>query len=244
MHNTALDPTRAGLYCAALVTRYGLIFLSFGLTCGLAAANLPGPARWLLAWATLGFVLVSVAYFTETPQLMGKRKNGTLSPVSVSLCLPVMLLNYGLFHLMRLVRDEAIVDEVLPGLHVGGLPSPADLPEEIETIVDLTFEFIAHPEVRCHPGYRSYPMLDDGFPGPARVEQIVGELADRPGPILVHCAGGHGRSATLAVALLLARGEFETVEAAEQAMQQARPLIRLRALQRERLAAWLGSRSR
>lgn len=243
MHNTALGAARAALYCAALVTRYGLIFLSFGLASGLAAANLPGPARWLLAWASLGFVLVSVAYFTETPQLMGKRQDGTLSPVTVCLCFPVLLLNYGLFHLMRTLRDEAIVDEVLPGLHVGGLPSPGDLPEEIETIVDLTFEFIAHPEVRRHPGYRSYPMLDDGFPGPARVEQIVRELADRPGPMLVHCAGGHGRSATLAAALLIARGQFESVEAAERAMQKARPLIRLRALQRERLAAWLASRS-
>ena len=93
------------------MTRYGLIFLSFALACGLAAAHSSGAALGLLAWASLGFVLVSASYFTETPQLLGKRADGRLSPVTVSLCLPVLLLNYGPCRRRRaLARDHGFAE--------------------------------------------------------------------------------------------------------------------------------------
>ena len=225
-----------------LVTRYGLIFLSLAIVSGLGAAQLSGSALALLAWMALGFVMVSVSYFTETPKLLGKRQNGTLAPLTVALCMPVMLLNHALWWLMRRTRAEDPHNEVAPDIHVGGLPRPEDLPEDTQTIVDLTFEFTAHPEIRRHLGYRSFPMLDDGFPDPAEVEQIVSSLVDRPGPMLIHCAAGHGRSATLAAAVAIARGHFESVDQAELEMKRARPRIHIQARQRARLNQWIDQR--
>ncbi|MFO7565290.1 MAG: hypothetical protein R6X02_21790 [Enhygromyxa sp.] len=223
------------------MTRYGLIFTTIALSFLAAAARVEGAAMGLLLWFALGFGLIAAAYLLERPQLFGKRPNGTLAPWAVVIALPVVLLNYALWTCKTLLRGEPANHEVAPGIFVGRLPLPGDLPPGITTIVDLTSELIAHPRVRIHPGYRVYPMLDDGFVDPGELERIVAELVDLPGAMLIHCAAGHGRSATLAAALGIARGHFSDPAQAEAAMRRIRPRIRLRRQQRERLGAWFAA---
>ena len=221
-----------------------MIFLSLAaVVAGVAAWVDDFAATYLLGWTSAGFSIIALAYFGERPQLFGKRASGTLAPWAVVSCLPVFLLNYGLYYLQRIVRsEEAANAEVAPDWFGGRMPTPAELPAGTTTIVDLTAELIAHPEVRAHAGYRSFPMLDDGFPASAELERIVSALVDRPGPMLIHCAAGHGRSATLAAALGLVRGHFDDPNHAEQQMRLARPRIKLRSLQRERLRQWFEGR--
>jgi protein-tyrosine phosphatase len=232
------------LLCCGTVTRYGLIFLMISLGFLAIASRCEGAAMGLLAWFSLGFSLLAAAYLLERPQLFGKRPNGTLAPWAVVVALPVVVLNYGLWTFKSLLREEPANHEVAPRIFVGRLPLPGDLPEGITAIVDVTSELIAHPQVRIHPGYRVYPMLDDGFVEAGELERIIAELVDLPGAILIHCAAGHGRSATLAAALGIARGHFADPEHAETAMRRVRPKIKLRRQQRERLAAWFGARQR
>lgn len=219
------------------MTRYGLIFLGLGLSVAALALRLDGAALALLAWTALGFAIIALAYFTERPALLGKRPDGSIAPWTLVCGMPVMLLNHGVHWLIR-PRDEPPCDEVAPGIHVGGLPTLQTLPTDIATIVDLTSEFIAQPQVRCLPGYLSYPMLDDGFVGPDELEAIVRELDARPGPVLIHCGSGHGRSSTLAAALGIVRGHFASPEDAEIQMRRVRPRIGYKAVQRERLGQW------
>lgn len=224
------------------MTHYGLIFSGIGLGLGLTAL-LGGPyvhdaIVGVLGWAALGFVYVGMAYFRERPAMLGKRQDGRLALWVTALCLPVLVLNYAYWWIGRMRRAEAPSNEVAPGIHVGGLPGPYELPEDTRTIVDLTSEFYAHPEVRKHAGYRVFPILDDGFPPPREIEAIVTTLLDAPTPMLIHCAAGHGRSATLAAAVGIARGDFTDPDTAERTMQATRPRIRFKSTQRERLLRW------
>jgi hypothetical protein len=226
------------------MTRYALIFLTVALSVLALAMRLDGVARGLLIWTSLGFGLIAAAYLLERPELFGKRQTGTLAPWAVVLAFPVVLLNYAFWAIKTLALDEAANSEVAPGIFVGRLPLPGDLPPGIMTIVDVTSELIAHPQVRVSPGYRVYPMLDDGFAEPEEIERIIAELLELPGPMLIYCAAGHGRSATLAAALGIARGHFRDPEHAEAMMRKARPRIRFKRQQRERLHAWHQQRER
>lgn len=56
--------------------------------------------------------------------------------------------------------------------------------------------------------------------------------------LFVHCAHGHGRSATVLGAVLIALGEAGTVDEAVKLMQKSRPRVRLNNRQRAALSAW------
>ena len=56
--------------------------------------------------------------------------------------------------------------------------------------------------------------------------------------VLVHCAHGHGRSATVMGAILIRQGIADSVDDAEKIMKKSRPRVRLNARQRKGLGAW------
>jgi protein-tyrosine phosphatase len=58
------------------------------------------------------------------------------------------------------------------------------------------------------------------------------EIADWPGAVYIHCAVGHGRSATVAAAVLLARGLAANPREAVALLRRSRPLVRLTRVQR------------
>lgn len=60
--------------------------------------------------------------------------------------------------------------------------------------------------------------------------------------VLVHCAHGHGRSAAMLAAILIARGDAADVAGAVAMLVAARPRVRLNARQQAGLAAWLAAR--
>jgi predicted protein tyrosine phosphatase len=67
---------------------------------------------------------------------------------------------------------------------------------------------------------------------------IVREVAALEGGVLIHCAQGHGRSAALAAALLIARGVVEDLEGAERLLIASRPKVRLKPSQRTLVRAF------
>ena len=218
--------------------RYGAVFGAFATSLFVFAWLSSSAVAVLLAWVGLGFSQVAFAYFGGWPAVFGKRPDGTLAIWSVLIGWPVLLLGHAIVAAKRASGREPANDEVAPDIFVGRLPIPRELPPQVAAIIDLTAEFNAHGEVRRHPGYRNFALLDDTFPEPSELDRMVAELVDVSEPILIHCAAGHGRSATLAAALALARGHFSDVAEAEAGLQAARPGIRLRATQRERLTQW------
>jgi protein-tyrosine phosphatase len=79
--------------------------------------------------------------------------------------------------------------------------------------------------VRELPGYRNLPILDGAEP-PSREAflDVIHDLRDVPGSILLHCDSGRGRAPTMAAALLIARGLAPDVDSALALVRAGRPV--------------------
>lgn len=224
-----------------LAMRYGVLFLVLGVSlAGLAA--LIGGAGFALLWPASSVVVVSAAYLRERPAALGKRADGTLAPSALLLLAPYLVLTFCIWWIERALSREDAADEVAPGLWVGRRPLASELPAEVGIVVDLTAELPEPAAVRRRAGYLCLPVLDGAAPAADALRGLVERLRDERG-ILLHCASGHGRSATVAAALMLDRGLARDVDEAEAAMRARRPGIRLNAVQRELLRSTLAIRS-
>lgn len=221
--------------------RFPLFFFALAGLCGYALSLTSGPARWLWLWPALSAGVFGLAYAGLGPRAIGKGPSGRQHPALRLLHLPTLALLGGIWHLQRLLGREPAVDEVAPGVWVGRWLYPSELPPECGLVVDLTCEFAPHTGVLARCDYLTLPTLDGTPPSPAQLAQVQ-ELRDHPGGILFHCAQGHGRSATCAAVLMIARGLAGDVEEAEATMRAARPGVRLKPVQRQAVAALAGER--
>jgi hypothetical protein len=206
----------------------------FVLAAGLVvvAVSADHPAYWLLLWPAVSFALVGVAYGGVGPRVFGKRPDGTLAPWALVVLFPYLALTWLLWHLARLVSRESCSHEIVPGVWLGRRALSHELPAGIELIVDLTAEFPRPTGVNIGRAYYCLPTLDATAPGEAGFRELVQRLAAWPGPVYVHCAAGHGRSATVVAGLLLARGLAADARQAEAALRKVRPGVRLNRAQR------------
>ena len=216
----------------------------FGLG-GLAAAAIT-PYVWVrilflcLAPASL---LMALAYFRLGPGLIGKRSHGSIVLWRWLLLWPYHLANSVNLHTLALLSRENAADEVAPGLFVSRRLTLLDrqlLAEgKIAAVLDATAEFPMLGALRGK-AYWCCPLLDMTAPS---VEQLTEGVAfvmkqRQRGPVLIHCAAGHGRSATFAAAVLLSDGEASHPDEAIAMLREKRPGIHLNAEQRAALQAF------
>lgn len=206
------------------------------------AAALVALALWLHAWIFLWpagvMAVLSVIYAVRAPGALGKRPDGTLAWWAWLAWAPMFGYMRMLHEAARSLTSERVADEVAPGVWVGRRPRRDELPAGIAIIVDLCAELPAAPGVpRGVPGrgYLSVPSLDATSPTPAQIVRTVDAVLAAGGPAFIHCAFGHGRSATIAAAVLIRRGDA-TLDNVEAMMQARRPRIGLNAPQRAALA--------
>lgn len=211
------------------VRRYGA-FGALAFACGYLAWR---DQSVLWAWLALSFAAVCAAYAGIGPKLFGKRPTGGISLWAVFLWLPYFLLTWGLWYVGRLLKRKPHSHEIVPGLWLGAWPdTAAKLPKETALVVDLTAEF---PR-RVHQGdYLCLPTLDAEAPTVAALKTAVAAIGASSGAVYVHCAAGHGRSATVVAAVLIERGLATDASSAEKYMQAIRPGVRLTPPQRRLL---------
>jgi len=212
-----------------------LLFIGIGQV---ALAALYPHAAWLLVWSGLGFCTVAAAYVRQKPQVFGKRMDGTLAWGPCVLLLPYLLLTWLLWYLQTRFSKEAICNEVTPGLWLGRRASVKELPPDTTLIVDLTSEFSEARPLRTGCAYLCLPALDNAAPDPEAFRKAVWVAAAWDGVVYVHCALGHGRSALVAAAILMARGMAGNPEEAFARVKQARPGVRLNQRQWAFLQSW------
>lgn len=217
--------------------RYGLIFLLFGVYLACTAWAYGGLGR-LLLWPAFSFSLVGAAYAGLGPGIFGKRTNGTLAWWAMLALLPYLVLNWLVWFLTRFTSEDCW-NRVVPGIYLGRRAYARELPADISLVVDLTAEFPEPAGVRRGRTYLTLPTLDDCPPDENAFRELVAKVVAWPGSAYIHCALGHGRSATIVAAVLLARGLAQDINAAEQLLRQARPGIRLKSRQKQ-LAARVG----
>ena len=201
-------------------------------TGALAAASVGfriGGAAWLLLWPALSLMFVSGIYWKGTADGFRKTNGRIVQPLR--LLLGPYLAAARLNSIWWTRRDAA--KEFSSGVWIGGLPQAQGMP----SIVDLTAELIFEG---AGENYRCVPMLDLLIPSAAQLDAAVSAINELSGsrPTLVCCALGYSRSATAAVAWLVASGESKSVELAVARLQRLRPRTRLSEAHRARLAEW------
>jgi hypothetical protein len=110
----------------------------------------------------------------------------------------------GIWYVIR--RFHTVADRVAPGILLGQRPLGAEALEDASLIVDLTSELTELAAVRAGREYLCLPTLDGAAPSEAALRAVLPRLTSFEGTMYVHCAAGHGRSATVVAAILVKRG--------------------------------------
>lgn len=182
------------------------------------------------SWLGVCFLVLGLAHIFQWPRIFGKRANGRLPLWSWLAFLPLHLLSLGVWHLARLLSREAPLSQINERMMIGRRPiTAAELPE-CDLLIDLTSEFAEVRAAREHPGYHALPILDGSIPERAELDRLLEDMAGRT--VFIHCAQGHGRSGTVAIAFLLKTGQVETVEEGLRLLQAQRPALDLGRRQR------------
>jgi len=194
-----------------------------GACCGLGAIQSSGAARIALAWTSGACAVAALAYLANRPGWLGKRA-GRLTPRALVL-LPYLVAVRIACWLMRWWRGPDVPTLVAPALWVAGRLEPGSFPSGVTDVVDLVAEYPAPGWVRELPGYRNLPVLDGGQPpSPQEFLDLVRELQDVTGGVVVHCDSGRGRAPTMAAAILIARGLASDVDTAVALVRARRPV--------------------
>ena len=197
------------------------------------AASLRDAVGWgvlLPLYAALSFALVAAAYGGAGPRLLLKQASGRRSLLGWLLFAPYLALSELTFGLHRLLSREPAYVQVAPNVFFGRRLSDREHRSAgWSSILDLAGEFSAARTVRARPGYRSLPVLDGAAPTEGDLHGAAAFLADAAssGPVYVHCALGHGRSACVVIAYLLSIGAVSTVAEGCERLRALRPGVRL-----------------
>lgn len=184
-----------------------------------------------LAWPAVTFALVGLGYAGLGARPFAKGSHGKRHPIATVVLAPYLVISWVVLLALRL-RKEAPYHEVRPGLFIGRRPlRTRELPEGVTLVVDCTAEFPRlHPK---HVEYVGLPTLDGSAPhdlGAAR--EVVERIQKHEGPVYVHCAAGHGRSAALVATVLVSEGRAANVREAITLMRGVRPGVGLSKSQR------------
>lgn len=214
--------------------KYGLIFLLLGGLVLICGWMVDAPAAHIVAgYCAIGFFAIGTGYLLKLDAIWMKRRTGTLNPLSFALYLPLHLLIRLSFRLATFKKKYPPRHEIAPNLWLGRRPSDSEakamLDHESWAVVDLTTEF-AEPKVLRQGKYLCLPTLDHTAPTSNQVEEALHFIAkEKPAKkVLVHCALGHGRSATIVAAWLLQNGLAKTAKEAEYQLRQIRSGVHLK----------------
>lgn len=190
---------------------------------------------WILLWPAVVMLAVAAVYIARTPRAFGKRPDGTIAWWAWLVWAPLLGYMRLMHELARSLTDEPVADQVAAGLWVGRRPRAHELPPGTTLVVDLCAELTEPAAVTAGATYLLIPTLDATAPTPADIARAVDAVLATPGAAFIHCAFGHGRSATVAAAVLVRRGEA-TLDDVEHKLRAIRPRIGLNEHQKGALA--------
>lgn len=201
---------------------YALTFAAFGIVQAAWGWALGGPGA-VLVWSGFAWSVVAAGYAGAGPRVFGKLADGRIAAAHSAALLPFLAVMWTVWRVRA--RRGRFGHEIAPGLRLGRRPLGDELPESVTAVVDLTSEFPKSSGVADRE-YLCVPLLDANAPDAATLARIVEWIEARDGEVYVHCAAGNGRSATVAAAVVLARGLAPDAAAAVEFVRRARPSIR------------------
>lgn len=194
-------------------------------------------------WFSLSLSWLSLVYATGSPCWLGKRPGGRMPGWSRWLLAPWLVLQDLVWRcsLPWTLPISRVDERVWLGPRLGP-PQECLLSErQVMAILDLTSEFAEPQSLRSGRAYLCLPVLDATAPTSAQLAQAVAWIRERRAPVYIHCAQGHGRSAMVAAAWLLASGQAGDVDDALRILRSVRPRVRLHRGQLRALRDWFFS---
>lgn len=199
--------------------KYPVIFSLLAVTLVYWAVVLPTAISWALLWPALNLLMLAVAYTLRKPSMiLGKTSEGRISKILLLVNLPWLLLSWAVFWIQSKLSRESQVDQIgESNFYIGRCPfHGADL-SSYGLIIDLTAEFplwYKHDaQYVCRPNLDGVALTNASLPGTVTDKEKV----------LIHCAQGHGRSATYASLLMGSIPAFAPATRALHLIQQSRP---------------------
>lgn len=211
--------------------RYAIFFVLLCAICvyyGFASGK---PAQWWLLWPALTCGVLAIAYGFVRPSLVcGKTESGRVSPLLLTLNLPWLAFTWIAWLLTVAISREPSVNPISgTNVSISRYPLFGVNLASFDRIFDLTSEF---PRAYSHSArYHCFPTLD----GVALSDLNALPTVEANEKVLIHCAQGHGRSATFASLLLARNSAFSTPEVAHLAILEARPGARISRSQQRQL---------
>lgn len=221
--------------------KYSILFAITGTYFLITGYNLANIWGYLLIWMAISYYLVSLAYGGIGVKIFGKQSTGKISLWAIALLLPYLSLIWLIWQIKRLLIKPAY-HQITPNIWLGRRVNPDELPAQIDLIIDLTCEFPEPSNFISNKEYICHPTLDADAPTPDILQDLAKTMGDRPDRnIYVHCALGHGRSATVVAAYLLTTKQVTSVEEAIAFLKNIRPRVNLNATQKAKLAGVLAT---
>lgn len=187
---------------------------------------------WVPVLVFFGPVIVAVRTGRGS---LGKRSNGRRSWAFRLLFAPYLVLSRVLFDLTVVFSRERAFAVVVPNLAFGRrLTEQEAKRSDFVSVLDLAAEFTEVRTFRRLSGYCTLPVFDTTAPTREQLRFAVVWLKEAVarGPVYVHCALGHGRSACVVLAYLLATGTVANVAEGMKLLRGKRPRVRLSAAQK------------
>ncbi|HEX8202449.1 MAG TPA: dual specificity protein phosphatase family protein [Isosphaeraceae bacterium] len=214
----------------------GAWWLLVGLEADLAACFLALAGLYAARWA--GFAAEDLV---DRPRW---------SPLVRAALLPYLGLAKVTLAVTRRVDREEPMNGLVPGLFIGRLPVRSErgrLAEAgIASVLNLCWEFPGRSGDAGMPGLATavVPILDGAPPSSRQFREAVDRVERwraEGRTVLIHCAQGHGRTATVAAAVLCRLGLASDAAAALARIRAVRPRARPSQVQREALERYLAS---
>jgi len=190
---------------------------------------------------------------TRNATLFRKRTDGTFPLRTYLLLWPYLSLYTLIIYFHRKIRKyEPVATQVMPGWYLSGWINNAECLRAAGSslkkvaILDMTCELPRRLFScdTCDVQYMNIPILDRLSPSVddiAKAAKWCNEMRKQDYDVVVHCAFGHGRSATCFIAALLAAGAQSGIDETESWLQGMRPHVKLTKEQYGRLTEWTKS---
>lgn len=187
----------------------------------------------LLANVAVASIGVGLAFLLRKPEMFMKTQNGWISFPGYLVFWPYFVLNHVIMGLYRLLSNEHPIDEIIPGLYLGSKLWSFDKEKlaqrDISAVLDVTAEWGEAGFILKNCAYLWVPILDSCSPTLEQLREAVAWIEEqlKHGNVFVHCAVGHGRSATIIAAYLLHVKKVTGVQGAIDFIKGKRPKINL-----------------